>query len=241
MPVIKVSSGDAVANSVRYVALGDSIAFGYGLTDPERDSYVGQVQQYLEQNYDSVFAANLGTNGQESGELLDILTNPKNEKYKKYQATLKYADVVTISIGSNDLLHLVRLDRDVKEYIEQGDAMFSDACQEFQSNFPKIIKAIHQISPSARIYANNIYNPCHSLKQYESLYDLAERYIDMLNKTFTEEKGFILVNIKEEFDRSDEDLLNVTLNGREIDPHPSKVGHKKIGDIVIQAIKGGLE
>ena len=48
MPVIYVSSGDNVSTTVRYVALGDSIAYGYGLDDPDNDSYVGKVKEYLE-------------------------------------------------------------------------------------------------------------------------------------------------------------------------------------------------
>ena len=104
MPVLKVSSGDNVSSSIRYVALGDSIAHGYGLGNPEKDSYVGQVKQYLEENYDYVFAENFGTNGMRSDELLDILTNPENDMYNKYHATLQHADIVTISIGSNDLM-----------------------------------------------------------------------------------------------------------------------------------------
>ena len=108
MPVYKVSSGDKVSESVRYVALGDSIAYGYGLSDRESDSYVGQVGKYLEKKYDYVFEENFGTNGLRSDQLLDILTNPENEQYNKYRATLQHADIVTLSIGSNDLLHLVR-------------------------------------------------------------------------------------------------------------------------------------
>ena len=51
MPVIYVSSGDNVSTTVRYVALGDSIAYGYGLDDPDNDSYVGKVKEYLEGKY----------------------------------------------------------------------------------------------------------------------------------------------------------------------------------------------
>ena len=239
MPVFKVSSGDKSARSIRYVALGDSIAYGYGLSDRKRDSYVGQVRQYLEENYEDVFEENFGTNGLRSGQLLDILTNPENEQYNKYRATLKNADIVTLSIGSNDLLHLVRLDLDLKNYGEKGDRMFREACQEFAVNFPEIIRVIHDIAPGAGIYVNNVYNPCGDLSGFERLYQLAERYIDLLNESFRKGSGFILVDIKGRFDRVEESLLNMTISGREIDPHPNKRGHEEIGAMVIQAIKKG--
>ncbi len=237
MPVYKVSSGDKVSESVRYVALGDSIAYGYGLSDRESDSYVGQVGKYLEKKYDYVFEENFGTNGLRSDQLLDILTNPENEQYNKYRATLQHADIVTLSIGSNDLLHLVRLDLDLQEYIEKGDKMFREACEKFAVNFPKIIGVIRSIAPNAEIYVNNVYNPCGDLSGFEKIYQLAERYIDLLNESFRCNTGFVLIDIKDRFDKVEDSLLNMTISGRDIDPHPNKKGHTEIGKLVIQAMK----
>ena len=237
MPEIKVASGDMVDKSVRYVALGDSIAYGYGLSDREENSYVGLVRQHLEKNYDYVFCANLGTNGLRSDELLDILTNKRNIMYKKYRATLEHADIVSLSIGSNDLLHLVELGTDMQKYVEHGDTIFCKACEGFDKNFPQIIKEIHQIAPEATIYAGNIYNPCQGLRQYKDLYYLTERYISMINETFTRYPGFVLVDIKSAFDGSHEDLVNMAFKGKEVDPHPSKRGHETISNLMIQAIE----
>ena len=83
MPVKFAGSGDNVSSTIRYVALGDSIAYGYGLQDKDEESYVGLVRQYFEERYDYVVTTNFGKNGMRSGELLDILTNPENENYKK--------------------------------------------------------------------------------------------------------------------------------------------------------------
>ena len=55
MPVLPAASGDKGTSSVRYVALGDSIAHGYGLSNPDEESYAGQVASYLQQHYDYVF------------------------------------------------------------------------------------------------------------------------------------------------------------------------------------------
>lgn len=234
MPVKYAGSGDNVSTTIRYVALGDSIAYGYGLEDKEEDSYVGQVRKYLEQKYDYVVATNFGENGMRSDELLDILTNPKNKNYRKYRATLSYADVVTISIGSNDLLHLIKLDFNMEEMIREGAGKFRKACQDFSVNFPKIIKEIRSLNPRVKIYANNIYNPAKGLSSYANVYDVAERYINLLNKAFTTTKEYDLVNIKEAFDKQEKSMINVSLKGREIDPHPSREGHELIGQMVIK-------
>ena len=44
VPVERSSSGDRLSTSIRYVALGDSIAYGYGLEDREEQSYVGLIR-----------------------------------------------------------------------------------------------------------------------------------------------------------------------------------------------------
>ena len=136
VPEEKASSGDITSTSIRYVALGDSIAYGYGLSDRKEQSYVELIRKNLETKYDSVFVTNFGENGMQSGELLDILTNPERKEYKKYRATIKHADFVTISIGSNDLLHLIQLDLNMEEMIKRDAHKFDEACVQFATTFP---------------------------------------------------------------------------------------------------------
>lgn len=234
MPVNQAGSGDNVSTTIRYVALGDSIAYGYGLDNKEEESYVGLVRRYFEKKYDYVVTSNFGQNGMRSEELLDILTNPENENYRKYQATLSYADVVTLSIGSNDLLHLIRLDFNMGEAIREKAENFRQACSDFAERFPRIIKEIRGINPQVKIYANNVYNPAKGLSFYAGIYDVAERYINLLNGAFEKSDEYCLVDIKDVFDKQEKSMINVSLKGREIDPHPSREGHKLIGQAVIK-------
>lgn len=234
MPVIYVGSGDNASTTVRYVALGDSIAYGYGLSDRENDSYVGKVKKYLESRYDYVIVSNFGCNGQESSELLDILTNPANENHRKYCATLQYADYITLSIGSNDLLHHLKFELDMEEMVRREEPHFQEACRRFAVNFPEIIEEIRKINPHARIYANNIYNPAKGLSDYEGIYDAAESYINWLNHAFYNSGSYHLVDIKHLFDVQEKSMINVSLNGGKIDPHPSKEGHALIAKMIIK-------
>lgn len=232
IPVVYVNSGDNVSSTIRYVALGDSIAYGYGLDDREQESYTAQICKYLEKYYDSVVHANFGQNGIRSDELLDVLTNPKNEKHNTYCATIRYADIVTLSIGSNDLLHLIELDFDMQENIRRDIPKFRKACKDFAVNFPKIIQVIRDLNPHAQIYANNIYNPAKGLDSLSGVYRVAEEYIDLLNKAFVFSQDYHLIDVKEAFDKQDESMINVAVKGRQIDPHPSKEGHTLIAQMV---------
>lgn len=238
MPVIYVSSGDNTSTTLHYVALGDSIAYGYGLDNPDEESYVGKISRYLEGKYDYVLTANLGCNGQKSEELLDILKNPGNENYRKYRASIQYADIITLSIGSNDLLKLIELKLNIEEMIEKGDEKYQRACQQFAVNFPEIIRAIHEINPNVEIYANNIYNPAKGIPFFANVYQVAEYYIDMINKAFPQNDTYHLIDIKKAFDKQKKSMIKLaikgTLSGGEIDPHPSREGHDLIAKMVIK-------
>ena len=117
-------------NSITYVALGDSICAGIGLTTvqyahnlmgvdvsfnfkgyPEA-CYVGQVGKSL--NLDRDHAINLGLPGLTTGDLADMLRtgampqmNQQAGTYYVYPQMLDYlkrADVISVQIGSNDAL-----------------------------------------------------------------------------------------------------------------------------------------
>ena len=124
----------------------------------------------------------------------------------------------------------------MEEMIREGGAKFRKACSNFASNFPKIIREIRTINPDVKIYANNIYNPAKGLSSYASVYEVAERYINLLNQAFQKAGGYYLVNIKEAFDKEKKSMINISLKGREIDPHPSKEGHELISEMVIKQI-----
>ena len=234
---LQVSSGDLYGTKARYVALGDSIAHGYGLENPSKESYVALVHQYLDSRYDTVFCSNLGVDGQTSAQLLARLSDESNQWYAKYTSTLKNADYVTISIGSNDLLHLIELNGNMAEYIERGDAEFREACETFAQNFQKIVLRIHELSPNAMILANNVYNPCYSMKVFASVAGAADEYITLLNEGLNESEKNIIVDVKSVIDDPQEHLLNVTMKGRELDPHPNREGHRKIAETVIEKIE----
>ena len=76
----------------KYVAFGDSIAAGYALDDVN-DGYVNLVTKSL-----NTTSENYAVSGMNSTEFLELLRS------NKYEKQIKEADLITISIGSNDLL-----------------------------------------------------------------------------------------------------------------------------------------
>lgn len=84
------------AEAESYVALGDSISTGYGLADPATEGFVSLVTD--QQGYDTT---NLAVDGAASYEVLALVTDVENASYP----AIAGADVITISVGGNDLLN----------------------------------------------------------------------------------------------------------------------------------------
>lgn len=186
MPGTEIESGDYEHKIIHYVALGDSIAKGYGLEDVDRESYVGRIAQALEEQYGAVRLTNFGKNGLRSEQLLEILTDEDHEQHKKYMEEIERADLITLSIGSNDLLQYLSVDMDLEEFEAHGDEIFTKACERFWQNIPQIIDVIHSHAPQAQLFVNNIYNPCNdvSFDLSAQLDAMAEKYIVKMNEGF---------------------------------------------------------
>lgn len=250
----ELSTGDCEEKIVRYVALGDSIAGGYGLKDVQNDSYVALVQKKLESVCEGVYAWNFGENGLKSKELLERLTDSSNPHYEEYNEALKEADLVTVSIGSDDLMQYLSQSPDVEKLKKEGDMLFSKACTEFQVTLPHLVEEIEKRAPKAEIVMNNIYNPCDdvSFTMDEvfgiNIRSIASRYIGRLNNSYEEietlqvfaNSGTIkgtprvqIADVSSVFAESREVCVNRMISLRGIDPHPNKTGHARIAEEVI--------
>jgi lysophospholipase L1-like esterase len=258
---VSCSSADtksAQANTtVDYVALGDSIAAGYGLNETE-NSYVDLISKELDSK-----TINLAVNGMTSSQLLEKLESGE------YDEVLRQADFISVSIGSNDLLKpfISRVSNALgisdpddinREVIEDIKAKYKGNpillfsllgelnssiinneelygfCDNFIfNNFPEILSYIRGINSSAQVVVNNIYNPYYGVSIY-GVYDLgaiADSYINRINQAFVEDDDYTLVDLYEVF--KNPGLTNSNIDFSEpdtlnFDPHPNKDGHMMI-------------
>lgn len=83
---------------IKFVALGDSIARGYGLSDPDNAAYPAIVCEAVRQRLTGteVEYYNYAVDGDTTTDLLEILNTDADE--------LDGADIVTVSIGANNIL-----------------------------------------------------------------------------------------------------------------------------------------
>ncbi len=91
-----VLDASATAGELKIAVLGDSIASGYGLKNPERERFSTELEEKLFSDYAKVKISNFAVNGMTGDGLNLFLDNPPIE--------LKDCDYVIISIGGNNIL-----------------------------------------------------------------------------------------------------------------------------------------
>lgn len=208
-----ISSAQTSYNT--YLALGDSIAYGYGLPDKDKESYAAKVREKY--NIEISNFKNLAVSGMTCEEFYTIIQ--KNE----YTQAIKSSQLITISIGSNELLGIVTMAVSEVTGIPKNDPAFLTKAQEvflnagvldkakmlsaiynfftseetkvtienaiktYQDNWIKSVKYIKEVNPNAIIVATEFYNPYYEFALYK--YDLGgfvDEYIQKMNKILTD-------------------------------------------------------
>lgn len=211
----------------KYLALGDSITYGYGLENREEECFA----HLLSNKYDFELT-NEAVTGDKSTDLLAKLDNYNIDDY----------DVITLCIGANDVL---------REFIDKFLELPTGEMLEFMANvnedeeFNKKIeenlatldKNLSIIMPRlkeghAQIYMMNIYNPYRGCA-LPTLEKIADPYIQKINKVVEKyAKDVYFVNLYSEFKKIDKDIINSSKASTMYDPHPNAEGHKEIARIL---------
>ena len=108
MATVDYIPASAVKSTPTYVALGDSITTGYGLASFIKNdvSNKASVKNYVNKLGKKLGAntVNLGVEGLDSTGLLNAIVNPATEDQKAAVDKIRTANVITVSIGGNNLL-----------------------------------------------------------------------------------------------------------------------------------------
>lgn len=225
--------------SFKYVPLGDSIAYGIGASSSDK-SYVGRLSGFMSKKYKSFSVENLTIPGITSSQLLLQLTNPElavssvpeDFKLKDYaikvckatKRAVESADVITISIGGNNLL----------EGLDVGNGKIdlvavSKGIAGFTADWPQIIQAIKKLNPDVKILAMTIYDP---FKKDDKMYAIADKLLSNINSVITKgaaekKNSYKVVEVYKLFNKY-EDITKLTHFYKSYDIHPTDMGHEMI-------------
>lgn len=246
----------AVANStigaVDYVSLGDSIA--YGLSAPSGQGYSDLFYTYLQSKPElaGIKLYNLAKPGLESSDLFNELKSDSNVK-----GTLENANIVTVSIGGNNLLGPVirsvatayHLDlSDPQLNVNLGKALQNDKNEtntlldlalsgtletELNTGVAKFQSDWPQMIELIKTMApkSQIYvlTVYNPFSQNDLLFSLFDPYVQQINKAIKAGDGYSTADIYTCFlQGSAQQPLNYDLLQGQTDPHPTQQGHKII-------------
>lgn len=115
---------------VKVACVGNSVTYGYGLENPQEESYPVQLQQLLGKGY---WVENFGKSG---ATLLRKGHRPYNEQ-EEYANALRFAgDIVVIHLGLNDT--------DPRNWPNYGDSFIQD--------YLALIQDFRQANPSCKVF-----------------------------------------------------------------------------------------
>jgi lysophospholipase L1-like esterase len=146
-------------STLNHLALGDSIIRGYRIRDDENIITQFSTQLSVETGK-QVLSQNEGVIGITS-ERLNVLVQDG-----LYDEAIKEADIITVNVGGNDILKLVK-QSDIYSALKSFDTLQEG----FSQNLAEITSRIGELNPSATIVLLELYNPMPADHQFYSLAD----------------------------------------------------------------------
>jgi lysophospholipase L1-like esterase len=213
-----------LCKSLRYTALGDSIARGHGAEN--QFGYVYYFRDFLQIMHRKVNLKNQAIPGITSTLLLvqlklDMVTRKNAKK----------AQVITLNIGGDNLIFC---SSDNYNSIDDFCAQIGAAA--FKFDWPKILHEIrNSIGSTSKIYVMTLYNP---YKGNDPNYTKADHYIKQINSeildpTYMSTYNYDIADVYTKFNSQLEDeswkvcaCTHFCETTR--DPHPTDIGHKVI-------------
>ena len=163
----------------KYIAMGDSIAYGYGLSNRDTQSYSQIVRSKL--NIPISNFQNIAVSGMTCQEYYEKITTDES-----YQNSIKSADLITVSIGSNELLGIAISAVAKVTGISSSDSNFENKAKEAFLNANKL-EQLKMLSDIYSFFTSNEIKQkiALSIATYSEYWDKSYKYIKSLNPNAT--------------------------------------------------------
>lgn len=210
------------AESVQYIAFGDSLTRGIG-DETKMYGYSGRLAEILERwpAITEVELDNRGKNGRRSDQLLALLQKGH------YDEELPQADFMTITLGGNDVMKVVKSD-----LFSLKKEMFDKELMYFAQRYRNIIAEIRTRNSEAPILLIGFYNPFSIITdEYTPFETIVNEWNDTIQQIAIDDVNACFVPISDLF---------VTNKGMVYHTdffHPSASGYEQMTERIIEYMK----
>lgn len=217
---------------VYYLSLGDSLAAGQTPNNTISYSYGDYVADYLKDHEVLEFyTKGFSKSGYRSIDLLNDLNKNKKIKVGKNKITIKNAlikaDLVTVSIGANDLFYKLNVGNEFS--IEQYDDIY-DYVDEAMNDVDKLLKEIRK-SCKEQVMVLGFYNPFTNFSSaLSSSVEPVVEYANAKMHNIVKKYNMDFVDIHNTF------LANNNYLPSKLEIHPTKDGYRAISKNIIELI-----
>ncbi len=232
--------------SIKILGLGDSISAGYAPQDTDLhefyQKYINKevkinekcftklISNYYSANQFTSTATSYANSGDDTSDLVEKLNNKKN--YPDLLLDIKNADVITVSIGANNILKyvLTNLNGYLSGNIElvEIETMFQQGLEQFKDNYTNTIIPI-LTRDDAKVFVMTVYDPYQFFDlndfkandfvklyissitdRFNSLKDLAIEYIGKINSFIKSQiyQNVFVVDVEAKFKSMTKDEFN---------------------------------
>ena len=238
-PVMTKPSTSAKKKVVTYVAIGDSLTKGVG-DSTNQGGFVPLLAQSLTNESGLEFKAiNYGVSGNTSGQILSRM-----QEKKEIRKDLKQAQLLTITVGGNDLRKAILEDTSNLDLDR-----FEKASKTYEKNLKQIIELARKDNPDLPIYVVGIYNPLYlNFPDLTELQTLVDQWNQRTEVTLSAYQGVYFVPVNDllykgidgksgvtESELGKETVTNDALYDED-SFHPNHTGYEIIKEAVLEKI-----
>lgn len=187
-PVMTKQSTSAQKKTVTYVAIGDSLTKGVG-DSTNQGGFVPLLAQSLTNETGLEFnAINYGVSGNTSSQILSRM-----QEKKEIRKDLKRAQLLTITVGGNDLRKAILEDTSNLDLDR-----FEKASKAYEKNLKQIIELARKDNPDLPVYVVGIYNPLYlNFPDLTELQTLVDQWNQRTEETLSAYQGVYFVPIND--------------------------------------------
>lgn len=223
-----------------YIAIGDSLTEGVG-DSTGQGGFIPLLKKDIEAHYPvTIQIQNYGVSGNTS---LQILKRMRQDR--SLQADLKQADLMTLTVGGNDVMAVIR-----KDLTNLDMSSFDQPMLDYQERLEKIIAIAKKSNKDIHIYVLGIYNPFYlNFPEMTQMQEIVDNWNQKTKETLSQYKNVHFVPIndqlykgidgKEGIVQSEGDkkriLNDVLYSGDHF--HPNNIGYQIMSDTVMESIK----